>query len=84
MRYSIEIYVEGEGDAPEFSESGTAPYPVPAVGDYIHPGWRLAQKVSYYPGDRVKVSRVEHVFSGQSHTAMIHGQYEPGPGNPNR
>ena len=82
MNYSIEIYLDG-GDDPEFTENARTPYPVPAVGDFVHPAWKIAQKShGYYPGDRYRVVRVEHVVWAEHHGLMIFCEDSPGPQNP--
>lgn len=82
MKYYIEVYVDSE-DTPDFVEDGGSPYPVPGVGDLIHPGWKIAARENgYYPGDKVLIRRVEHIIWAQSHKLMIFGEYRPGPQNP--
>ncbi len=82
MKYSIEIYLD-EADHPDFSDEGSVAFPTPSTGDFIHPAWQIADGTAgYYPGDRYRVVRVEHVISVQSHRLMVYCEGVPGPQNP--
>ena len=81
MKYSIEIYVDGH-EYPEFADEAATPLPEPAAGGTIHPAWRMSDRLDYYPGDKLTVDRVEHIYWAGNVKTMIFTSERPGPQSP--
>ena len=78
MKYILEVYTDDKH--PDETLEADSPFPSIAVGDFIHPAWRMDHPgTTYNPGDRLEVQRVEHVFAGDIAKTMLYSAERPWP-----
>ena len=67
MKYELEIYAGINADLPDVAYSADEAFGGFSVGDIVHPVWRLRGEwaLGYYPGDVLRVERVERIVSGR-------------------
>lgn len=67
MKYELQIYSGIDADHPEIVYSADEAFGGFAVGDAVHPVWRLRGDWpgDYYPGDRLLVARIDRIIAGR-------------------